>query len=66
MGGTVLYISGHNFSPVAGDISIFFGSYPCNIVADGSNINMISCITTPMTQNENGYSLPMTMHTAGS
>jgi hypothetical protein len=65
MGGTVVYISGHNFSPIAGDISIFFGIYPCNIVADGSNVHMISCITTPMTQNDEGSALPITMHTTG-
>jgi hypothetical protein len=53
-GGTVLYISGVNFSPIAGDISIFFGNYPCNIVADGSNVHMVSCITTPMTGDDKG------------
>ena len=62
-GGTVLYISGVNFSPIAGDISIFFGKYPCDIVAEGSNVNMVSCITTPMTGDDEGKQLPITMYT---
>lgn len=59
----MVYISGVNFSPIAGDISIFFGDYPCNIVAEGSNVHMVSCITSPMTGADEGKRLPITMHT---
>jgi hypothetical protein len=63
-GGTVLYISGNNFSPIAGDIQVFIGSYPCNLIAEGSSVSMVSCITTAMTNPSSQYSLPVTMYTS--
>ena len=48
MGGTVLYVSGVNFSPNAADIQIFIGPYPCILVAEGATVSTLSCTTTPM------------------
>jgi hypothetical protein len=63
-GGTVLYIAGVNFSPIADDIQIYFGNYPCNLIAEGSTVSMVSCITTPMYDPNAQYSIPITMYTA--
>jgi hypothetical protein len=60
----VVYISGTNFSPVADDIQIFFGNYPCKLIAAGSTISMISCITSPLLDPTSPTSLPITMYTA--
>jgi hypothetical protein len=62
-GGTILYISGNNFSPIADEIQIFIGDYPCNIIAQGSNVNIISCTTTPMTNPSKRDKLSITMLT---
>ena len=59
----MLYISGINFSPIAGDIKIYIGNSPCNLIAEGSTVSMVSCITTPMTDPTKQFSLPITMET---
>jgi hypothetical protein len=62
-GGTVLYIGGINFSPIAGNIQVFIGNYPCNLIAEGSTVSMVSCITTAMTDPTAQSGLSITMFT---
>lgn len=63
-GGTVVYIYGTNFSPDPSLISIFFGTYPCNLQAGSSSSSMLACITTPATSSSQ-YNLPLTINIQG-
>jgi hypothetical protein len=64
-GGTIVYIFGTNFSPDPSLISVYFGSYPCNLVAGSSSVNMIACTTTPATSPTSLNNLPLTVNTQG-
>lgn len=59
-GGTIVYIFGTNFSPDPSLISIFFGTYPCNLQAGSSSVSMLACITTPATSSSL-QNLPLTI-----
>jgi len=65
MGGTTIYIAGSNFSPYADEITVLIGPYPCNLIASGSTVSMISCITTACTDPAHSqWALPVTVITA--
>lgn len=58
-GGTMIYIKGTNFSPVAFENIITVGPYPCIISADGSKVDTLACRTTPATDPTKLYTLPV-------
>lgn len=64
MGGTLLYISGLNFSPNAADIQVFFGPYPCILAAEGSTVTTLSCVTSKMSDPKYQTNLLVTMYTS--
>jgi hypothetical protein len=35
-GGTIIYIKGTNFNPIAGNNAVWVGPYPCSLIADGA------------------------------
>lgn len=60
-GGTMIYIIGTNFDPIAANNKITVGPYPCILSADGANENTLSCSTTAATDPNYLYGLPITI-----
>ena len=59
MGGTTLYIKGTNFDPDPNLNVISIGPYPCTLVADGCTESNLVCITTPATDPDQTWKLPI-------
>ena len=45
-GGTLIYINGVGFDPIATGNQVFIGNYPCEIPAEGVTTNFLVCQTT--------------------
>ena len=58
-GGTILIIKGTSFNPVFSKNAVWVGSYVCEMMADGSTEDSLSCRTTyPYDENQK-YNLPI-------
>ena len=64
-GGTLLYIKGTNFSPLASDNVVTVGPYPCILEAEGAKEDRLTCRTTPATDPPQTSGLAVTV-TVGS
>lgn len=61
----MVYIFGTNFSPDPTQVAVRFGSYPCNLKAESSSVNMLTCITSPATNSNSLYGLALTVSIQG-
>ena len=55
----MIYIKGTNFDPDPSLNSVLVGPYPCDLVADGSSENNLVCRTTPATNPDKTWKLPV-------
>jgi hypothetical protein len=56
-GGTTIYINGLGFPSDPRQITVFVGTYPCILPADGSTPTVISCVTSDTGRDIDEYAL---------
>jgi hypothetical protein len=64
-GGTILYIKGLGFSLTPSSNTVYVGTYPCIIEADGLTETSLSCTTTSTGGTTNQNYLPITVISNG-
>lgn len=64
-GGTIIYIRGLGFSASAADNTVFVGTYPCKIPADGATETTLACVTSDTNQDGDIYNLPIIVTSNG-
>ena len=64
-GGTTVYIFGNNFGSDPSAVAVFFGNYPCNLVAGTITPSTITCVTTAATNPNHQWNQPLVLNFVG-
>lgn len=58
----MVYLKVKNHSMTPSENKVFIGPYPCIIAEKGISGNLISCMTTPQTEPDRFWELPVELH----